>query len=105
MQLGPITLSTNTCLLSCCLLSYSHLQSSEALARAMKEWERRPGERNGFSDSPGDCLAFKYLRDVSAAAVVDYLQSSWRKKHCAPSSIGCVLVLKMVCGSKQQQQM
>lgn len=41
------------------------LQSSEALARAMKEWERRPGERTGFSDSPGDCLAFKYLRDVS----------------------------------------
>ncbi|WIA23448.1 hypothetical protein OEZ85_000200 [Tetradesmus obliquus] len=36
----------------------------EALARAMKEWERRPGERTGFSDSPGDCLAFKYLRDA-----------------------------------------
>eukprot|EP00882_Tetradesmus_deserticola_P013476 GHRQ01014308.1.p1 GENE.GHRQ01014308.1~~GHRQ01014308.1.p1 ORF type:complete len:282 (+),score=62.46 GHRQ01014308.1:65-910(+) len=37
----------------------------EALARAMKEWERRMGERTGFSNSPGDCLAFKYLRDVS----------------------------------------
>jgi hypothetical protein len=48
-----------------CLSCKLFLQSSEALARAMKEWERRPGERTGFSDSPGDCLAFKYLRDVS----------------------------------------
>lgn len=31
----------------------------------MKEWDRRRGERTGFNDSPGDCMAFKYLRDVS----------------------------------------
>lgn len=36
----------------------------EVLARAMKEYERRPEERDGFSDSPADCLAFKYLRDA-----------------------------------------
>lgn len=36
----------------------------EALARALKEWERRPEERRGFSPSPADCLAFKALRDA-----------------------------------------
>ncbi|GFR49049.1 hypothetical protein Agub_g11075 [Astrephomene gubernaculifera] len=36
----------------------------EVLARAMKEFERRPQERAGFSEAPGDCLAFKYLRDA-----------------------------------------
>ncbi len=40
-------------------------QACEVLARAMKEWERRPLERNGFTNLPGDCMAFKYLRDVS----------------------------------------
>jgi len=40
------------------------VQSCEVLARAMKEWDRRPGERSGFTDSPGDCMAFKHLRDV-----------------------------------------
>lgn len=34
------------------------------LARAMKEWDRRPLERSGFDSSAGDCLAFKYMRDV-----------------------------------------
>ena len=36
----------------------------EALARAMKEWDRRPAERYGFESTAGDCMAFKYLRDV-----------------------------------------
>lgn len=40
-------------------------QACEVLARAMKEWERRPTERVGFTESPADCLAFKYFRDVS----------------------------------------
>jgi len=40
------------------------VQQCEILARAMKEWDRRPGERAGFTDSPGDCMAFKYLRDA-----------------------------------------
>ena len=35
-----------------------------ALARAMKEWERRPAERDGFGASPGDALAFKAYRDA-----------------------------------------
>jgi hypothetical protein len=45
----------------CCLP-----QACEVLARAMKEWDRRRGERTGFNNSPGDCMAFKYLRDVSS---------------------------------------
>ncbi|GAX76910.1 hypothetical protein CEUSTIGMA_g4356.t1 [Chlamydomonas eustigma] len=36
----------------------------EVLARAMKEWDRRLTERYGFSEHPGDCLAFKYMRDA-----------------------------------------
>jgi len=36
----------------------------EALARALKEWERRPEERRGFGATPADCLAFKALRDA-----------------------------------------
>ncbi len=55
-------------------------QASEVLARAMKEWERRPGERQGFSDGPGDCMAFKYLRDVS------------RLYHCYFVLLSCYLV-------------
>jgi hypothetical protein len=39
----------------------------------MKEWDRRRGERTGFNNSPGDCMAFKYLRDVSRGALVDAL--------------------------------
>lgn len=41
------------------------VQMCDVLARAMKEFERRPLERYGFTESPADCLAFKYLRDVS----------------------------------------
>ena len=44
------------------------MQECDVLARSMKEWERRPSERSGFSDHPGDCLAFKYLRDVSVCS-------------------------------------
>lgn len=39
-------------------------QESLVLARAIKEHERRKGEKEGFSDSPADCLAFKYYRDA-----------------------------------------
>jgi hypothetical protein len=48
----------------CCAVSHA-VQACEVLARAMKEWDRRRGERTGFDSSPGDCMAFKYLRDVS----------------------------------------
>lgn len=40
----------------------------EILARAMKEWDRRANERQGYSNTAGDCLAFKYMRDVSTRA-------------------------------------
>lgn len=36
------------------------------LSRSVKEQQRRMGENEGFSDAPGDCLAFKYYRDVSS---------------------------------------
>ena len=36
----------------------------KVLARSMKEHERRNGTRDGFSDSPEDCLAYKYYRDA-----------------------------------------
>lgn len=38
---------------------------SQVLARAIKEHERRDGRREGFADTPGDVLAYKYFRDVS----------------------------------------
>lgn len=38
------------------------------LARAVKEHERRKGAREGFSDSPADCLAYKHYRDVRPRA-------------------------------------
>jgi len=34
------------------------------LARAIKEHERRAGHRDGFTNSPADCLAYKYYRDA-----------------------------------------
>ncbi|GFH09438.1 uncharacterized protein HaLaN_04578, partial [Haematococcus lacustris] len=43
----------------------------EVLARSMKEWERRPVERTGFTDHPGDCMAFKYLRDALECTKVE----------------------------------
>lgn len=42
------------------------LQDAHALARAVKEHERRAGHTLGFvGEEPGDCLAFKYYREVS----------------------------------------
>jgi Rubisco accumulation factor 1 alpha helical domain len=40
------------------------MQEAVILARAVKEHERREGVKLGFSKSPGDCLAFKFYRDV-----------------------------------------
>jgi hypothetical protein len=49
-----------------CYVVDNNLSPPEAqvLARAMKEHERRLGERDGFADSPGDCLAYKFFRDA-----------------------------------------
>jgi hypothetical protein len=55
--------ATSTYIAQCGLDPKGALQ----LARAVKEHERRAGHKEGFSDSPGDCLAFKFFRDVSAA--------------------------------------
>jgi hypothetical protein len=44
------------------------LQDAVLLARAVKEHERREGVKAGFSEAPGDCLAFKYFRDVRTPA-------------------------------------
>jgi len=38
---------------------------ASTLARAYREWERRAREREGFSDAPGDVLAYKYWRDAA----------------------------------------
>lgn len=48
----------------------------EVLARAMKEWDRRPTERHGFDSTAGDCLAFKYLRD---AVECRFIEESYAK--------------------------
>lgn len=40
------------------------VQQARTLARALKDQERREGDKLGFSAKPGDCLAFKYYRDV-----------------------------------------
>lgn len=39
-------------------------QQARTLARALKDQERREGDKLGFSAKPGDCLAFKYYRDA-----------------------------------------
>ena len=39
-------------------------QEASILARAVKEQERREGEKEGFSAHPADCLAYKFYRDV-----------------------------------------
>lgn len=44
-------------------------QNARVLARAIKEWVRREGDKQGFSDAPADCLAFKFYRDVSSTAL------------------------------------
>ena len=44
------------------------VQEVSVLARAAKEQERRQGDKEGFTSSPGDCLAYKYHRDVCPEA-------------------------------------
>ena len=39
--------------------------AAATLARAHREWDRRPVERAGFSNTPGDVLAFKHFRDAA----------------------------------------
>lgn len=42
------------------------LQECDVLSRAIRDHMRRDGKKEGFSLTPGDCLAYKYFRDVRA---------------------------------------
>ena len=42
----------------------SLMQGAVLLARAMKDYERRGGLKEGFSSAPADCVAYKFYRDV-----------------------------------------
>lgn len=59
-------LSVNQRIVTANYIASNELNSSESviLARSVKEHERRKGENEGFSDSPADCLAYKYYRDA-----------------------------------------
>lgn len=52
---------------------------SQVLARAIKEHERRDGRREGFADTPGDVLAYKYFRDAQECRRKDDIESCARK--------------------------
>eukprot|EP00803_Ostreobium_quekettii_P001885 evm.model.scf_145EXC.4 EVM.evm.TU.scf_145EXC.4 scf_145EXC:60741-67612(+) len=49
-------------------------RESMELARAIKEHERRNGFEEGFSEAAGDCLAFKYFRNVLESRLADEQQ-------------------------------
>ena len=49
------------------------------LARAYREWERRAREREGFSDHPGDVLAYKHWRDAAECRREDAKEKSLKK--------------------------
>ena len=49
---------------------------AQVLARAIKEHERRKGEGEGFTNSPGDCLAYKYYRDALECGGVKKLENT-----------------------------
>lgn len=51
----------------------------QILARAIKEHERRNGQRDGFSSSPADCLAYKYYRDAYECRRAEDIESSVQK--------------------------
>jgi len=49
------------------------------LAKAIKEHERRGGRREGFTDSPADCLAYKYYRDALECRKVEDVEACVEK--------------------------
>ncbi|KAF5836631.1 hypothetical protein DUNSADRAFT_5664 [Dunaliella salina] len=63
-------------------------QECEVLARAMKEWERRPKERTGFSNLPADCMAFKHLRDAGECRKPDDIEDNLVKARKAAVTDG-----------------
>ena len=52
---------------------------ASTLARAYREWERRAREREGFSDAPGDVLAYKHWRDAAECRREDAKEEALRK--------------------------
>jgi hypothetical protein len=52
---------------------------AQVLARASKEHERRAGHKEGFSDTPGDVLAYKYWRDALECRRQDDVDACARK--------------------------
>ena len=63
-------------------------QEATVLAREVKEHERRAGQKEGFSEHPGDCLAYKHYRDVRICRV-DSAVEGWLALHVLPNA--CVL--------------
>ena len=47
------------------VLGLPPMQGAVLLARAMKDYERKGGLKDGFSSVPADCVAYKFYRDVS----------------------------------------
>jgi hypothetical protein len=52
---------------------------ASTLARAYREYERRPREREGFSDAPGDVLAYKHWRDAAECRREEDKEKALRK--------------------------
>lgn len=46
------------------------------LSRAVKDHERRGAWKEGFTNHPGDCLAYKYYRDVRPPSFHSLLASA-----------------------------
>lgn len=67
-------------------IASSELDTAEAqrLARAIKEHERRVGEREGFSQTPADCLAYKFYRDALECRLTE------EAKECALKGLDLV---------------
>ncbi|KAK9807048.1 hypothetical protein WJX72_012001 [[Myrmecia] bisecta] len=55
------------------------IEECQQLARAIKDHERRQGSKEGFTASPGDCLAFKFYREALEAKQQGQIQVLVRK--------------------------
>ena len=67
------------------------VQESVILSRAIREHARRQGQDEGFSSSPGDCMAYKHYRDVSPAPT-SQLHSSFVGVAAQPAQCPALLV-------------
>ena len=53
------------------------MQGAVLLARAMKDYERRGGLKEGFSSAPADCVAYKFYRDVRPELLFSVMVYLW----------------------------